>query len=150
MSLQFVLNYLKHMIPMLLGWNLNQFVTSAAAENLQLAPIAMLVNTLVMKQAVSDRIMKVKEKDVMALNYSEDEINCAIRVSNGGSNHAEGFSQSQHNWDESEDYSGIALNINKWDVLVNPAPAKGSSAHAEAQPHLRDLQKALEGLMPEG
>jgi hypothetical protein len=67
-------------------------------------------------EAVSDQIMKVKEKDVRALNYSEDEINCAIRVSNGGSNHAEGFSQSQHNWDELEDYSGIALNINKWEM----------------------------------
>jgi hypothetical protein len=67
-------------------------------------------------EAVSDRIMKVKEKDVRALNYSEDEINCAIRVSNGGSNHAEGFSQSQHNWDELEDYSSIALNINKWEM----------------------------------
>lgn len=100
------------------------------------------------RKEVSDRIMKVKEKDVVALNYSEDEINRALRVLNGGGNHAAGFSQSQHNCDESDDDSGIAFN--DWDASVNPAPTRGSSAYAEAQPHLKDFQKAIEGLTPEG
>lgn len=102
-------------------------------------------------EAVRNHVMSVKEKKVVSINYSEADIQRALRALNEGGDHAAGFSQTQHNceeWSDDDDDGGGSIAFN-FDALTNAPSRTKSSAYEEGLPRTKDFLKAIEGVSSE-
>ena len=97
-----------------------------------------------------NRMMKSQEP--VALNYISEEISSALRSLEGGINNAAGFSQSQHNCEDSDDVfdsEDDAAIISSWDASAAAcAPRPSASNYDKVAPVLKELMQALENLTP--
>lgn len=95
---------------------------------------------------IRDRIMEVKEKRVSALNYTDSDINIALKRVNGGMEHAAGFSQSLYNCIDDDDNDAINFG---WDESHNSTSSIQRSSYAEAMPRANEFVKAMESVHPD-
>jgi hypothetical protein len=94
-------------------------------------------------ESVLERINTVQGKRVSVLNYTESEVELALKRMEEGAGHAPGFSQSMHNCDDDNDGATITFN---WDDSTKAAESAGGTAYAEGAPHAQDWLKAFEGI----
>jgi hypothetical protein len=86
----------------------------------------------------------VRGKSVSILNYTESEVELALRRMGEGAEHAAGFSQSMHNCDDDDNDGGTIMF--DWNDSIKPANAGGNTTYAEGLPHAQDWLKAYEGI----
>jgi len=93
-------------------------------------------------------ILKAKNQMVATLNYTDTDVEVALRAVETSDPNAAGFSQSQHNCEDFDNFDEEPIDF-QWEPSEKLAPRDGLSPYAEIAPYLRDLHKAAENSSPE-
>ena len=95
-------------------------------------------------------VTEAKQKRVSVLNHPAEYVERILQGLSRETNHAAGFSQSQHNcedMDDEEDESGGDMDFT-WDPSHDDTPPIGLSAYAEGAPYTKEFLQALAGSSP--
>lgn len=95
-------------------------------------------------------VTEAKQKRVSVLNHPAETVERILQGLSRESSHAAGFSQSQHNCEDSngeEDECGDDMSFT-WDPTEDDTPSVGLSAYAEGAPYTKEFLQALAGSSP--